>query len=69
MNETLFTSKLKKRYFFDMLFKLCGILSIVISCLLLALMLFSIINKGYKAFIRTEIKLEISFKEHKRKGF
>jgi phosphate transport system permease protein len=56
MNEL----KLKKfswRYLFDKIFKMLGIFAIAISFSMLLLLFSSIITKGYKAFITTEISI------------
>ena len=54
---------LKKRYFFDKLFKLLGIAAISLSIMILTFMVCSIIYKGYKAFEIVEIKLPLYFED------
>jgi phosphate transport system permease protein len=52
---------LKKRYRAERRFKMYGLGAILISMIFLALLFISIVGKGYPAFFRTVIKLDITF--------
>jgi phosphate transport system permease protein len=52
-------SRLKRRYFFNWLFRGMGLLAIIASCLFLVIIISSIVIKGYRAFLISEINLTI----------
>ena len=52
---------LKKRYAAEARFRIYGLLAISVGLLFLAVMLFSIISKGYTAFWQTNVTLPITF--------
>jgi len=52
---------LSNRYHAERRFRLYGLAAIVISLACLALLLFSIIGKGYSAFVQTFVQLEVFF--------
>ena len=52
--------RLKKRYRRERALKACGILAIVIALGVLVLLLGSVIARGYPAFVKTEIALEVN---------
>ncbi|WP_428243965.1 phosphate ABC transporter permease PstA [Gynuella sp.] len=54
-------ANLKRRYAAEFRFKLYGILAISVGLIFLALLLWSVVSKGYTAFQQTEIKLDIEF--------
>ncbi len=54
-------NRLQRRYAAERRFRFYGALAIVAAISVLALLLFSIISKGYTAFWQTEVALEITF--------
>lgn len=54
-------ARLKRRYAVEKRFRFYGIASIVIALSFLAILLFSIVSKGYTAFMQTEVHLAITF--------
>ena len=54
--------QLKRRYRRERWLKALGILAIVIALGVLVLLLGSVIARGYPAFVKTEIALEVNFK-------
>lgn len=54
---------LKRRYAAERRFRVYGVLAISVGLLFLALMLFSIVSKGYTAFWQTSVSLPITFSE------
>lgn len=57
------SASLQKRHASEKRFKIFGFLTIVISLSFLVLLIFSIVGKGYSAFIKTEIQLSIYIDE------
>jgi phosphate transport system permease protein len=57
--------KLRKRNYLNVVFERCCGLSLAVSILFLALLLTSIVIKGYKAFLRTEILISLTTAELK----
>ena len=55
------TARVRRRYAAERRFRLYGVLAISLAMLMLALLLFSIVSKGYGAFVQTEIALDINF--------
>ena len=53
--------RLRKRHAAERRFRLYGLAAIVIAVATLMLLIGSIVSKGYKAFVQTEIALEITF--------
>lgn len=53
------SKNLKKRYKSEKLFKFYGLLAIMLSFLVLGLLFYNIISKGYNAFFQTYIHLEL----------
>lgn len=54
---------LNKRYRSEMLFKTLGLGAILLGLLFVGLLFFSIISKGYSAFVATHIALDVHFEE------
>src|SRR5215510_2393209 len=54
-------SRVRRRYAAERRFRLYGLLAILLAVLMLALLLFSIVSKGYGAFVQTEVFLDINF--------
>ena len=54
---------IRRRYAAERRFKLYGILAIAIGLVFLALLLWSVVSKGYTAFLQTEIRLPVTFTE------
>jgi len=54
-------ARVRRRYAAERRFRFYGVLAISLAILMLALLLFSIVSKGYGAFVQTEIALEIRF--------
>ena len=54
-------SRVRRRYAADRRFRFYGLLAISIAMLMLALLLVSIVSKGYGAFLQTEVSLDINF--------
>lgn len=54
---------LKRRYAAERRFRIYGVLAISVGLLFLAIMLFSIVSKGYTAFWQTSVNLPIIFSE------
>jgi phosphate transport system permease protein len=63
MNYSKDTKRLRKRHNAERRFKFYGLFAICLSCAFLALLLISIVSKGYTAFWRTEILVPVSFAE------
>ncbi len=55
-----YKKRLKKRYFFESLFRKAGCFAILLSTIFLLTLLSSIVEKGYRAFWQNEIKLTIA---------
>ena len=53
--------RVRRRYAAERRFRFYGVLAISLAILMLALLLYSIVSKGYGAFVQTEIALEIHF--------
>lgn len=58
------TSRLKKRYAREKLFRLAGMGAVSLALVVLAILFASIIGNGYTAFEQTFIRLEINFDEN-----
>ncbi|HWK63988.1 MAG TPA: phosphate ABC transporter permease PstA [Rhizobiaceae bacterium] len=54
---------LKRRYAAERRFRIYGVLAISVGLLFLAVMLFSIVSKGYTAFWQTSVNLPVTFSE------
>lgn len=54
---------LKKRHFKEFIFRLCGISSLTIACLLLVIILGTIINQARHAVYTSYIQMELTYKE------
>jgi phosphate transport system permease protein len=54
-------ARVRRRYAAERRFRFYGVLAISLAILMLALLLYSIISKGYGAFVQTEIALEVYF--------
>ena len=54
-------NRVRRRYAAERRFRFYGLLAISMAMLMLALLLFSIVSKGYGAFLQTELSLDISF--------
>ncbi|MFM9842088.1 MAG: phosphate ABC transporter permease PstA [Dongiaceae bacterium] len=54
-------ARVRRRYAAERRFRFYGVLAISVAILMLALLLFSIVSKGYSAFVQTEIALDIHF--------
>ncbi len=54
-------ARVRRRYAAERRFRFYGVLAISLAILMLALLLFSIVSKGYGAFVQTEIALDITF--------
>ena len=54
---------LKKRYAAERRFRLYGVLAISVGIIFLAVMLLSIVSKGYTAFWQTTVTLPVTFEE------
>ena len=59
------TSRLKKRYAREKLFRLLGIAAVSSALIMLSILFSSIIGNGYSAFQQTFIQLEINFDAEK----
>jgi phosphate transport system permease protein len=55
----LSSARLRRRYAAETRFKLYGIAALSIAAIMLALLVFSIVSKGYTAFWRTEVTLTV----------
>ena len=60
-NTRIIAKSLKKRNRSESTFRLMGLLGIISAISFLVIILFSIINEGKKAFVSTQIKLDIFF--------
>ena len=49
--------RVRRRYAAERRFRFYGVLAISLAMLMLALLLYSIVSKGYGAFVQTEIAL------------
>ncbi len=58
-----FLKNLTKRKRAERRFRLTGLLAIITALTLLAILLFSIVSKGYTAFVQTFVTLDITFAE------
>ncbi|MDF2367678.1 phosphate ABC transporter permease PstA [Sneathiella sp.] len=58
-----FIKNLTKRKRAERRFRLTGLLAIITALTLLAILLFSIVSKGYTAFVQTFVTLDITFSE------
>jgi phosphate transport system permease protein len=54
-------ARVRRRYAAERRFRFYGLLSICVAVAMLGLLLFSIVSKGYSAFLQTEIGLDIAF--------
>jgi phosphate transport system permease protein len=54
-------ARVRRRYAAERRFRLYGMLAIILAVLMLALLLFSIVSKGYSAFVQTEVTLDVNF--------
>jgi phosphate transport system permease protein len=54
-------ARVRRRYAAERRFRFYGVLAITAAVLMLALLLFSIVSKGYGAFVQTEVALDINF--------
>src|SRR5262245_49622585 len=54
-------SRVRRRYGAERRFRFYGLLAISLAMLMLALLLISIVSKGYGAFVQTELALDINF--------
>lgn len=54
---------LKRRYAAERRFRLYGVAAITVGLVFLALLLTSVVRKGYTAFVQTEISLPVTFSE------
>src|SRR5262245_1415753 len=54
-------ARVRRRYAAERRFKFYGVLAISVAMLMLALLLVSIISKGYGAFVQTEVAVDINF--------
>ena len=54
---------IKKRYAAERRFRLYGMVAIAIGLFFLALLLWTVVSKGYTAFFQTEIRLPITFEQ------
>ena len=54
---------LRKRYAAERRFKLYGVVAIAIGLIFLAILLWSVVSKGYTAFWQTEIRLAVTFSQ------
>ncbi|MBZ8135464.1 phosphate ABC transporter permease PstA [Afifella sp. IM 167] len=54
---------IRRRYASERRFKACGLIAILIGLACLAILLFTVISKGYTAFLQTEMRLPITFEK------
>jgi phosphate transport system permease protein len=54
-------ARVRRRYAAERRFRFYGVLAISLAILMLALLLYSIVSKGYSAFVQTEVALDVHF--------
>lgn len=60
VDDASVTARLKRRHAAEARFKMYGIIAIALALSALALLLFSIVSKGYSAFQQTELRLDVT---------